>query len=118
MDHVAARILEPSSNGIVSKIILSTFTHEEMEYTLSKSENVMHNKEKGEQKAYYQEIMKQLKGSKRILLFGPTHAKDELLNLLSGDVHFVGVRIEVKQTDKIQPDEQEKFLKAHYKINN
>ncbi len=118
MDHSAARILEPSSSELVSKIILSNFTHEEMQYALSKSENIMHNKERGEEKAYYQEIMEQLKGSNRILLFGPTHAKDELLNLLKEDVHFAGVQIEVKQTDKIQPDQQEVFVKEHFKIKN
>jgi stalled ribosome rescue protein Dom34 len=118
LDHAHARLMESVSNALISQVIHSRFTHEEMEYTLSKSENVMHNKEQTEQTQYYEEIMNHIKDAKRILLFGPTTAKKELYNLMRDDDRFAGARIEVADTDKIQPNEQEDFLKEHFKMIN
>jgi stalled ribosome rescue protein Dom34 len=118
LDHAQARLMEAVTNAVISQVILSQFTHEEMEYTLSKSENVMHNKEHGEQSQYYHEIMDHAKGARQILLFGPTKAKNELYNLMRADDRFAGARIEVEQTDKLQVDQQEEFMKEHFNINN
>lgn len=118
LDHTHARLMEPVTNAFISQVIHSQFTHEEMEYALSKSENVMHHKEHGEQLQYYKEIMEHLKDGKTILLFGPTTAKNELYNLMRADDRFAGARIEVEQTDKIPVTQQEAFMKEHFKINH
>ena len=114
MDHAAARLIEPANGSFTSKVIKSLFDHEEKEFALSKSEHIMHNKEQHEQLDYYHEISDDLKSFDKILLFGPTKAKSELFNLLSDDLAFAGKQIEVKQTDKIQVQEQDNFVKDHF----
>lgn len=116
LDHSEARLMEPVANAFISQVVKSVFTHEEMEYALSKSENVMHNKEQTEHAQYYHSIMDLLTDHKQILLFGPTTAKNELYNLMRANDRFAGARIEVKQSDKIPAHQQELFVKEHFKI--
>jgi stalled ribosome rescue protein Dom34 len=42
----------------------------------------MHQKEQHEQSDYYKKIGEAIKNYQEVLLFGPTNAKTELLNLL------------------------------------
>jgi len=114
LDHAAARLIEPAHGSVNSRVIISPFDHDEMEFALSKSEHVMHNKEHKEQLEYYREIGAGIKDYDKILLFGPTKAKNELYNLLTDDPAFAGKVISVKQTDKIQVDEQENFVRDHF----
>ncbi len=118
MDHAAARLMEPGGNVVSSRVIKSSFTFEEKEYALSKSENVMHNKEHHEQLSYYKEIASFLKEYERVLVFGPGTAKNELHNFMKEDHAFDGVQIDIHASDKIQADEQEEFVKEYFSINN
>ena len=56
MDHSRAHVMEFTTDPIETKIILSEFTHEEKEFSLSKSEELMHNKEKHQQSAFYKKL--------------------------------------------------------------
>jgi hypothetical protein len=47
-------------------------------------------------------------------LFGPTTAKQELFNLLSKDHNFMKTNIEVKDTDKMTPKQQEAFVREYF----
>lgn len=115
MDHATARLIDPSGNPL--GLITSAFTHAEKEFALSKSENLMHNKEQGEQMGYYKEITDRLKEHDHILLFGPTTAKNELYNLLKGDHAFQDAEIDVQQTDKLHENLQDIFVKDHFTVN-
>jgi len=48
MDHQTAHLMEFTTDPIQTTTIDSAFTHEEKEQTLSRSENLMHNKEQHE----------------------------------------------------------------------
>jgi len=49
MDHANAHLMELTVAPIASKTIDSKFTHEAKEQSLSKSENLMHNKKQHQQ---------------------------------------------------------------------
>ena len=66
------------------------------------------------QAGYYKKITEALKHSNEIVLFGPTKAKNELMNLLTADHHFANKKIEVKQTDKMTENQQKAFVKEHF----
>jgi stalled ribosome rescue protein Dom34 len=111
-----ARLMEPGKNLVSSNVIKSSFTYEEKEYALSKSENVMHNKEQHEQSGYYKEIAEILREYDHVLLFGPGTAKNELHNLLKEDQAFTHITVDVQQSDKIQPDQQEEYVKDYFSV--
>ena len=53
MDHSKAHLVELIGPSEATKTIESTFSSQDKEHSMSKSENVMHNKEQHEQDAYY-----------------------------------------------------------------
>ena len=114
MDHATANLMEMTSGDMETKTINSKFTHEEKENTLQKGEKAMHHKEQHVQLAYYKEIAAVIKDYKELLLFGPTDAKTELLNLLKADHHFDKINIEIKQADKMTDNQQHAFVREYF----
>ena len=114
MDHASAHLMELTSGDMETKTIESKFTHEEKENTLHKGQKAMHHKEQHEQLAYYQEIAAVIKNYEEVLLFGPTDAKTELLNMLKADHHFDKIDIEVKNTDKMTENQEHAFVKEYF----
>ncbi len=114
MDHANAHLIELTTNPIVSKTLESKFTHEEKEITLNKSEKGMHNKEQHQQSTYYKELGAIIKNYKDVILFGPTNAKVELLNILKEDHLFNNIKIEVAQTDKMTENQEHAFVKEYF----
>ena len=115
MDNANAHIMEINQGVITSKTIDSKFSHQMREEALSKSENVMHEKEQQHQAAYYEALAAVIKDFSDVLIFGPTNAKLELHNLLKKDKHFDDIKIEVKSSYKINEAQQEAFVKDYFK---
>jgi len=114
MDHSSAHLTEFTTEPVEMKGIESQFTHQEKESSLKKSEKLMHNKEQQQQGAYYKKLGEVIKGYDEVILFGPTDAKVELYNLLSQDQHFINIKIEVEQTDKMTEHQEMAFVKEHF----
>jgi len=114
MDHSSARLMELTNNLIITSIVTSEFTHEEKEHSLRRSESLMHHKEQHQQSGYYKKIGNAIKDCNEVLLFGPTTAKDELLNLLKADRHFLNIKIEVKHADKMTEKQQHAFVEKYF----
>lgn len=114
MDHASARLMELTSGDMETNTINSAFTHSQKETVLHKGEKAMHHKEQHEQLAYYKAIAAILKNYKEVLLFGPTDAKVDLLNLLKTDHHFDKIDIEVKGTDKMIENQEHAFVKEYF----
>jgi hypothetical protein len=114
MDHASAHVMEFTTDPIETRIIHSKFTHQEKEHSLGKSENLMHNKEQHEQSDYYKRLGDVIRDFEAVILFGPTGAKAELLNLLRADHRFEKIKIEVKQTDKMTEPQEHAFVKEYF----
>lgn len=114
MDHSTAHLMEFTTDPIQTNIIESNFTHEEKENSLGKSENLMHNKEQHQEAEYYKKLGDKIRNYEEVLLFGPTDAKVELLNILRKDHRFEKIKIEIKQTDKMTENQQHAFVKEHF----
>ena len=52
MDHSTAHLMEFTTDPIETKTIDSSFTHQEKEQALGRSENLLHNKEQHQQSEY------------------------------------------------------------------
>ncbi len=113
MDHANAHVME-YANPIVTKTVTSNSTHEEKEKTLQKGESMMHNKEQQQQSEYYKTLGETIKDYDEVLLFGPTNARVELLNILQADLHFSKIKIETKPSDKMTENQEHAFVKDYF----
>jgi hypothetical protein len=114
MDHSNAHLMEFKTDPITTTIISSRFTHRDKEHSIGRSENGMHQKQNHELTGYYKKIGEAIRNYQDVLLFGPTSAKIELLNLLKADHHFEKIRIETKDADKMTQNEQHAFVREHF----
>lgn len=114
MDHSSAHLMEFTIDPIETTTITSKFTHGEKEQSFGKSENLMHNKEQHRQSEYYKKLGEAIKNYENVILFGPTDAKVELLNVLRADHRFEKIKIEVKQADKMTENQQHAFVREHF----
>ena len=114
MDHASARLSALTSGEMETAVIESKFTPEEKRETLQKGQKAMHHKEQHAALAYYKQIAAVIKNYEEVLLFGPTEAKTELLNILKADHHFDGINIEARQTDKMTENQQHAFIREYF----
>lgn len=114
MDHANANLIEFADGTLETNIIHSKFTHEVKEDVLNRSEYTMHKKEQHLQSAFYKKIGKVISNYTDVILFGPTSAKAELLNLLNEDHNFAKINIEIKQADKMSENQQHAFVRDHF----
>jgi hypothetical protein len=114
MDHSTAHLMELTNDTIVTTLIESEFTHEDKEHSLGRSENLMHNKEQHLLLGYYKKLEDAIKDYEEVVLFGPTTAKNELLNLMNVDHHFENIKIEIKHADKMTTNQQHAFVKGYF----
>ena len=115
MDHASAHTIAPSDASDKEEIrIVSRFTPNEQSETIHKGEEVLHNKERGQQKSYYEAIAKVILGYDHVLLFGPTDAKNELMNLIKDDHRFANIRIKLETTDRMSELEQQQLVNKYF----
>ena len=114
MDHASAHLTEIKTKPFETKIILSKFTHQEKEISLVKGEKMMHKKEQHQQSEYYKELGEVIRNYNDVILFGPTDAKGELLNVLRADHRFENIKIKTEQTDKMTENQQHIFVKKYF----
>lgn len=114
MDHSTAHLIditeEENDHSISSK-----FTFSAKEEALTRSENIMQNKEQQMHEAFYKEISNEILKYDQVLLFGPTNAKSELHNYLNKDLHFKDIKIDVESADKMTDPEKDAYVKNHFK---
>lgn len=114
MDHQDAHVMEFTTDPIKTVTVESKFTHQEKEKTLHRGENLMHNKEQHEEAQYYKAIGEIILNYNDVILFGPTDAKTELLNVLRKDHRFDGIVIETQSADKMTENQQHAFVRDYF----
>ncbi|MEO8515376.1 MAG: hypothetical protein ABI426_01460 [Flavobacterium sp.] len=114
MDNSMAHVIEFISEPFKIISIESEFTTEEKESTLMKGESHMHNKEQQKQKEYFKKLSEVIANFDEVLLFGPTNAKAELFNILKQNHRFAHIKIEVKESDKLTPNQELAFVRDHF----
>lgn len=109
--HVVGFILEPFE--------ISTVEAEQtiQDNSIVLGEKRIHNKEQNQHHNYFKRLKEIIAQYDEVILFGPTNAKMELFNILKGDNHFDGIKIEVKQTDKMTPNQKLAFVGEYFSEN-
>lgn len=114
MDHSRANLMEFSTGEIETKTIDAGFTLEPPKSSPEKSEHSVHMKEQHLQAGYYHHLGEVIRNYERVILFGPTSAKSELLNKLKADHRFENIKIEAQQADKMTENQQHAFVKKYF----
>ena len=113
MDHASAHLMA-YTDDIKTDVILSESTYAEKEKTLQKGESMMHNKNQQQLAEYYKTIGESVKNYDDVLLFGPTNARVELLNILKADMHFNKIKIETTPADKMTENQEHAFVRDYF----
>lgn len=119
LDHAAAHLIPYTGNTLETEILESEFTYEAKQRSLHKGESQMHQKEQQQQGVYYKKIGEVIKNYNEVVLFGPTDAKIELLNMLRANHHFDQIKMETQQTDNMTHNQEHAFVREYFlKQNN
>jgi hypothetical protein len=114
MDNASAHIIGFLDITSTKNVVESKFTHQEREHSLSKNENLMHNKEQHQQADYYKKLGEIILKYNHVILFGPTNAKSELCNSLRENHLFDKIKIQVEQSDKMTETEMQAFTQNYF----
>lgn len=114
MDHSNAYLMELANDIIVQRVVSELANHE-TEFNFYKGEKLIHKKEQHLQLSYYKKIGDIIKKYQDVVIFGPTDAKNELLNQIKTDHLFEDIKIEVKNSDKMTEDQMKTFVRDYFK---
>lgn len=117
MDHSTAHLVKISNGTIETNTIESQpeVQADADEQIVYKDESHSLNKEKRQLSTYYKELGNQILENDEVVLFGPTEAKSELVNLLKENHLFDKIKIEVKPADKMTEVQRNTFVKEYFK---
>jgi hypothetical protein len=115
MDHSTAILMEHANGTITEKHIGADLTEEEKNHSERKGEKFVHHKEQQHASIFYKKLGEAIRPYQEVLLFGPTDAKNELLNILKADHLFDNIKFEVKNSDKMTPPQMHDVVKTHFK---
>jgi hypothetical protein len=114
MDHSVAHLMEMSNDTIVSSTIESQPERQPEQQIVYKDESHSLNKEQGLLSAYYKKLGDVILDYEKVILFGPTDAKNELLNLLLDNHLYDNIKIAVKSADKMTDSQMSVFVKDYF----
>lgn len=115
MDHSNAHLMK-LVNGIIETNNIESQSEDVVDQQDAfKDESHILNKEQGLLSSYYKKLGDQILEYDEVLLFGPTEAKSELMNLLNVNHLFDKIKIEVKPADKMTEIQMITFVKEYFK---
>jgi len=114
MDHSNAFLMELKNDTILTNCVVSELSDHESEFNFYKGEKLIHKKQQHLQLSYYKKLGDIIKKYQEVVLFGPTDAKNELINLLKTDHLFEDIKIEVINSDKMTEDQMQTFVREYF----
>ena len=115
MDHSFAFIMTLENNKVVENIVELEIPQLETDYDSGNNEKLKDNKSQQFQLNYYRKLIDCIKNYQDVILFGPTDAKNELLNLLKTEHFFKNIHIEIQDSDKMTTMQMHDFVTAYFK---
>ena len=117
MDHSVAYLMVFTNGSIETNSIESPSEHLADPQVVYKDESHTLNKEQRQLSSYYRQLSDAILGYDEVVLFGPTDAKNELLNLLKVNHLFDEMKIEVKPADSMSEIQRQAFVKEFFHKN-
>jgi len=115
MDHSNAYLMELNNDTIVTSTVVSESLNHKEEYSVDIHEKLIHNKEQHQQLKYFKKLSESIRNYQDVLLFGPTDAKKELLNIIKSDHLFEKTKIEIRNSDKMTESQMQIYVREYFK---
>ncbi len=115
MDHTSAHLIEYTSDGVQNQELNNDLSHQDMQAHLQQAEHTAHNKEQQQQANFYNKIADVMEQYQHVLLFGPTDAKKELMNVLKDNHKFENIHMVAETTDKMTTPQMNAYVLDYFK---
>ncbi|RDI56160.1 hypothetical protein [Flavobacterium glaciei] len=112
MDHSIAYLMEFETKPFEIQIIECDFTLDEKNRNPHKKETIISDVKR--KYKYYNQIGNAIMHYDKIILFGPSEAKIDFFDTLSEDERFYKLKIEIKETDKMNVNQQREFINKYF----
>jgi len=113
MDHSVAHLVEYIDDQTSSKTVYAQLGEQDEPLNPS-DETMIQNKEQNQLSNYFKRLSEVLIDYEDVILFGPTSAKNELINLIKDDHHFDKIKFTVRTTDMMTENQRFAFIDAYF----
>lgn len=113
MDHSNATLMEISMGKVLSKSLHSEVIKKE-EIENEDTHEIQGREEKQLKLAYFKSVSDIVRNYDEVILFGPTDAKNELLNKMKEMYRFDEININIQTTDKMTAPQKETFVLDYF----
>jgi stalled ribosome rescue protein Dom34 len=114
MDHSIASLIEFTVKPFEVQTILYEFPLEKKNTSLTKKYEVKTRSNKAALNKFYNKIGRAIVKYDKVVLFGPFDAKIEFFDFLSEDEQFLKLKIEIKDADNMDVNQQHHFIKEYF----
>ena len=116
MDDANALLMEFYNHMIISKSIVFKPLLNEENNPEEQQDTQMQSKEQSQyQLAFFKEISDIVLNYQEVLLFGPTQAKNELLELIKADHNFANIKFDVIDTEVMTENKMHEFVIEYFR---
>jgi stalled ribosome rescue protein Dom34 len=112
MDYSVAYLMEFKTEPFEVQIIVCELTVDERKRNPYKKG--ITNSENKRKYNYYSQIGNAIINYDKIILFGPSEAKIDFFDTLSEDERFYKLKIEIKETDKMNVNQRQDFINKYF----
>jgi stalled ribosome rescue protein Dom34 len=112
MDHSIAYLMEFNTMPFEIQIIECDLTVDEKKSNPYRKKTK--NRDIKRKYKYYNQIGNAIINYDKIILFGPSEAKIDFFDTLSEDERFYKLKIEIKETDKMNVNQQHAFITQYF----
>jgi len=112
MDHSVAYLMEFNTKPFEIQIIECDFTVDKKKINTKGKDGK--NIDIRRKYKYYNRIGNAILNYDKIILFGPSEAKIDFFDTLSEDERFYKLKIEIKETDKMNVNQHHAFLSQYF----
>lgn len=114
INNTIAQLMEFSNNSNEIKTMTSHFQNFENDADFITDEKSKTAKLKNEVKNYFRKLGDIIQHYDEILLFGPNNTKKELYKHLRYDKSFDKIKLDIKESNNLDKEEQQEFVKNHF----
>ncbi|MFV8366221.1 hypothetical protein [Flavobacterium sp. XS1P27] len=112
MDYSVAYLMEFKTKPFEIQIIACDFTVDKKKRNPYRKETT--NSDIKRKYKYYNQIGNAIINYDKIILFGPSEAKIDFFDTLSEDERFYKLKVEIKETDKMNVNQRHAFINKYF----
>ncbi|MCP9768681.1 hypothetical protein EGI22_12210 [Lacihabitans sp. LS3-19] len=114
MDYMSAHLIEFLPLRVDAIVIKSNISNPAKKRKAIVNEELEYIKERELIDIFYKKIANEILKYGKVILFGPTKAKTELMDMLETDQKFEGIKIETEDSEKMNENHKHAFVKNYF----